>query len=122
MADMADEIRNIVSQVLKNPDFAALLGGEAAPVGQQAAPAPAGKGVFSDIDSAGAAAAVAQRELVMLPLDTRRRMIEAMRQAVLQSNESLAAEAVRETGLGNVRDKKIKNSLAALKTPGVEDV
>ena len=27
-----------------------------------------------------------------------------------------------ETGLGNVRDKQAKNSLAATKTPGVEDV
>ena len=65
---------------------------------------------------------VAQRELVVLPLDTRRRVIAAMRQAVLDSNESLCTEAVRETGLGNVRDKKIKTALAARKTPGVEDV
>ena len=27
-----------------------------------------------------------------------------------------------ETGLGNVRDKQVKNALAAEKTPGVEDV
>ena len=49
-------------------------------------------------------------------------MVEAMRAAVLQSNESLSAEAVAETGLGNVRDKQVKNALAAEKTPGVEDV
>jgi acyl-CoA reductase-like NAD-dependent aldehyde dehydrogenase len=29
---------------------------------------------------------------------------------------------VAETGLGNVRDKQVKNALAAQKTPGVEDV
>ena len=74
--------------------------------------------MFADVDSAVAAAGVAQRELVALPLDTRRRMIAAMRQAVLDANESLCTEAVRETGLGNVRDKKIKTALAARKTPG----
>ncbi len=45
-----------------------------------------------------------------------------MRATVLEANESLSREAVTETGLGNVRDKKTKNSLAARKTPGVEDV
>ena len=69
-----------------------------------------------------AAAAVAQRELMALSLDGRRRIIEAMRQTVLQANESLSREAVAETGLGNFRDKQAKNSLAARKTPGVEDV
>ena len=113
MASMADEIRQIVEQVLKSYDVQALLGGTAA-----ALP----KGVFADIDGAVAAALIAQRELVALPLDTRRRMIEAMRQTVLEANASLSEEAVRETGLGNVRDKKIKNALAARKTPGVEDV
>ena len=57
-----------------------------------------------------------------LSLDGRRRIIEAMRQTVLQANEPLSREAVAETGLGNFRDKQTKNSLAARKTPGVEDV
>jgi acyl-CoA reductase-like NAD-dependent aldehyde dehydrogenase len=123
---MADDIRLIVEQVLKNPDFAALVGssdaGSAVAGPAQQSAAPIGKGVFADVDGAVAAAAAAQRELVMLPLDTRRRVIEAMRAAVLEANEPLSAEAVRETGLGNVRDKKTKNALAARKTPGVEDV
>jgi acyl-CoA reductase-like NAD-dependent aldehyde dehydrogenase len=59
---------------------------------------------------------------VALPLDGRRRIIERMRATVLDANESLSSEAVSETGLGNVRDKKVKNTLAATKTPGVEDV
>jgi acyl-CoA reductase-like NAD-dependent aldehyde dehydrogenase len=116
-----DEIRQIVEQVLKSPDISAMLKG----AGAQAAVTPGGPqlpGVFPDIDSAVAAATVAQRELVSLPLETRRRMVEAMRQAVLEANGTLSAEAVSETGLGNVRDKKVKNELAARKTPGVEDV
>ena len=122
MANPADDIRQIVAEVLKSPDLAALLGGAGASAGAARAAIPLGNGVFPDIDSAVAAATVAQRELSALPLDTRRRMIDAIRRAVLASNDSLSAEAVAETGLGNVRDKKVKNELAAMKTPGVEDV
>jgi acyl-CoA reductase-like NAD-dependent aldehyde dehydrogenase len=110
----ADDIRLIIEQVLKNPDFTALL--EAA-----GAEAP-GCGVFADVEGAVQAAAAAQRELIALPLDTRRRLIEAMRAVVRTNNESLSRDAVAETGLGNVRDKQVKNALAAEKTPGVEDV
>jgi propionaldehyde dehydrogenase len=120
MAQAADEIRQIVEQVLKSSDIAALLG--AADAGSASASAAAGSGVFSDVDSAVKAATAAQRELISLPLDTRTRMIEAMRRAVLSNNESLSRDAVAETGLGNVRDKQVKNALAAEKTPGVEDV
>ncbi|HTP59090.1 MAG TPA: aldehyde dehydrogenase family protein, partial [Spirochaetia bacterium] len=123
---LEDDIRQIVEQVLKSSDVAALLNaiqGGAAAVGAGArATGSLGRGIFADIDSAVAAAAVAQRELVTLPLEVRRRIIDAMRATVLEANESLAREAVTETGLGNVRDKKTKNSLAARKTPGVEDV
>jgi acyl-CoA reductase-like NAD-dependent aldehyde dehydrogenase len=119
MAYSADEIRDIVTQVLRNHDLKELL--DASP-GAPPAALPAGAGVFPSVDGAVAAAAVAQRELVALPLDTRRRLIEAMRQVVLAANEPLSTEAVRETGLGNVRDKMTKNSLAARKTPGVEDI
>ena len=128
---LEDDIRQIVEQVLKSTDLAALLGdiqgggATALDAPQGARPGASGSlghGIFSDIDSAVAAAAAAQRELVALPLDIRRRIIEAMRATVLEANESLSREAVTETGLGNVRDKKTKNSLAARKTPGVEDV
>ncbi len=120
---LEDDIRQIVEQVLKSNDVTTLL---AAVKGAGAAPGQAsgalGRGIFADIDSAVAAAAVAQRQLAALPLDTRKRIIEAMRAVVLEANDSLSREAVSETGLGNVQDKKAKNSLAARKTPGVEDV
>jgi len=118
MADSVDEIRRIVEQVLSSKDVQALVRGS--PLGSR--PAALGPGIFPDIDSAVSAAADAQRALAGLPLDTRRRIIEAMRSAVLSNNESLSRDAVSETGLGNVRDKQLKNSLAARKTPGVEDV
>jgi acyl-CoA reductase-like NAD-dependent aldehyde dehydrogenase len=101
MAGLMDEVRLIVAEVLRNYDMAALL---------------------TDVDSAVAAASAAQRELVGLPLDTRGRIIDSIRKAVLDNNESLSREAVSETGLGNVRDKMVKNTLAAVKTPGGEDV
>ena len=129
----ADDIRRVVEEVLKSADVSALLasfdGGRApAPQpGQGLADGPAqgpthGCGVFADVDSAVKAAAAAQRELAGLPLEERSRMIRAMRQAVISANESLSGEAVSETGLGNIRDKQVKNALAAEKTPGVEDV
>jgi acyl-CoA reductase-like NAD-dependent aldehyde dehydrogenase len=116
-----DEIRRIVEEVLKGADIPALLGQFEA--GRLPAPGSAqGCGVFTDVGSAVKAANAAQRELVALPLDTRSRIIDAIRQAVLSNNESLSRDAVSETGLGNVRDKQVKNALAAGKTPGVEDV
>jgi propionaldehyde dehydrogenase len=118
----ADEIRRIVEEVLKSPEISGALAG-LAPAGAPAASAAAlGCGVFADVDSAVRAAAAAQRELIALPLDARRRLIDAMRHAVIANNESLSREAVSETGLGNVRDKQVKNTLAVEKTPGVEDV
>jgi len=118
----AEDIRQIVEQVLKSADFSALLGSaESGPAGAKPS-AALGCGVFSDVEGAVRAAAAAQRELIALPLDTRGRLIQAMRKAVLANNESLSREAVAETGLGSVRDKQVKNTLAAEKTPGVEDV
>ena len=117
----ADDIRQVVEQVLKSADIAALLGG-ADRKANAGSSTEEGGGVFPDVDSAVKAAAAAQRELIALPLDTRRRVVGAMRRAVLSGNEWLSQEAVAETGLGNVRDKHAKNALAAEKTPGVEDV
>jgi propionaldehyde dehydrogenase len=117
MADLGEEIRQIVGEVLKSYDLQTLLSG-----GGKAAGASRGTGIFSDMDAAVGSAAEAQRELIALPLDRRRGMIAAMRSCVLENNEALSREAVGETGLGNVRDKMLKNSVSAVKTPGVEDV
>jgi acyl-CoA reductase-like NAD-dependent aldehyde dehydrogenase len=122
---VSDEIRQIVAEVLKSFQAAGIgLGADGAAA---TGPAPGGSGdrgpgVYGDVDTAVAAAARGQRELVELALEKRRALIEAMRRAVISANESLSAEAVAETGLGNVRDKQAKNLLAVTKTPGVEDV
>ena len=145
MANLADEIKSVVEEVLKSPEIAALLdagrdGGAsslsqipvasaAGAVGAKGIPAASGgpasargHGIFPDIDSAVKAATIAQRELIALPLDTRKAMIAAMRRVIAWNNADLSAEAVAETGLGNLADKQSKNSLAAEKTPGVEDI
>jgi len=120
MADMAAEIRGIVAQVLGSADIRALFENAAEGGGEPGA--RRASGVFPTIDEAVQAATAAQRELIRLPLDGRRRIVESIRETVLRSNASLSAEAVAETGFGNVRDKQAKNVLAATRTPGVEDV
>ncbi len=119
MAYGAEDIRRVVEEILRSPEIAALLSSGAKGGGPATARGP---GIFPDMDSAVQAAQAAQRELVRLPLDTRRAVIEAIRRTVLEANEALSQAAVAETGLGNVRDKTIKNELAALRTPGVEDL
>jgi aldehyde dehydrogenase len=89
---------------------------------EEAGAAPAGPGLFADLDSAIRAAKRAQAELVELGLDARRDIIAAMRAAFIDNARTLAERAAAETGMGNPEDKTVKNLLAARKTPGVEDV
>jgi acyl-CoA reductase-like NAD-dependent aldehyde dehydrogenase len=81
-----------------------------------------GMGIFSDVSSAIAAVRIAHQELMKLTLETRKAIIQAMRQAILENNEFLSKTAEEETGLGRWRNKLIKHELVALKTPGVEDL
>lgn len=94
------------------------------------APAPAsaaaayepGLGIFSTVDEAVAAAAVAQPLFAALPLAQRARILEAMRKSMLENCEMLAKSAHDETGLGRYEDKIVKNRLVTEKTPGLEDL
>jgi aldehyde dehydrogenase len=79
------------------------------------------KGIFDDMDSAVQAARAAYETLHWkLTLDTRRRIVAAMREATRRIIPELAHKAVEETGLGRVEDKLKKNTLVVEKTPGVE--
>ncbi|HSV55999.1 MAG TPA: aldehyde dehydrogenase family protein [Magnetospirillaceae bacterium] len=118
MAYDAEDIRKVVAEVLRSPGISALLAAGIGPGG----PVQGGQGLFPDVDSAVQAAAAAQRELVRLPLEKRRGVIDAIRAAVIESNEALSSAAVAETGLGNVQDKIAKNLLAVSRTPGIEDL
>lgn len=79
-------------------------------------------GVFLTINEAVEAAKIAEKALMKISLATRERMIQSMRETSLEHAEELAEWAVKETGLGRVEDKKAKNMLAAMKTPGTEDL
>lgn len=78
------------------------------------------RGIFDDLDSATDAARAAFEEWHETPVETRDRVIEAMREITRRHAEELSRLAVEETKLGRVEDKIKKNLLVANKTPGTE--
>jgi len=79
-----------------------------------------GEGVFATVDDAVAAAGVAFRELDGMSLEGRQKIIASIRESMLEHAEELARHAQRETGLGRVEHKVIKNRLVTRKTSGTE--
>jgi acyl-CoA reductase-like NAD-dependent aldehyde dehydrogenase len=79
-----------------------------------------GEGVFATVDDAVSAAAIAFRELDGMSLEGRQKIIASIRESMLEHAEELAQHAHRETGLGRVTDKVVKNRLVARKTSGTE--
>ena len=79
-------------------------------------------GVFSCMDEAVKAAKKAYEQLSRLSIEKREKLIAAMRRAVLDNLEELSRLALEETGMGRYEDKLVKNRLAAIKTPGTEDI
>ena len=123
MDSLEQNIRLLVQDVLSKMDLSEAASSPKAPAAAPAAaPEALGPGLFGDIESAIAAAKIAQQELVKLTLVTRRKIIAAMRKATLDNNELMSKLAVEETGFGRVEDKLIKHALVANKTPGVEDL
>jgi len=76
----------------------------------------------SEMDKLIDKAEQAQRDLIKMGLEKRKEIIENIRRVMLENLNTLSKMAVEETGFGNCRDKEIKNRLAILKTPGVEDI
>ncbi|MGG1397188.1 aldehyde dehydrogenase family protein [Bacillus salipaludis] len=109
------DIKKMVEQVLQQ------LGTKTVPP-ELADEVSLGQGVFTTVDEAAAAAKTAWEMLRKLPIATRRRIIEKMREVSREHAEDLAKLAVEETGLGRVEDKIAKILLATNKTPGVEDL
>jgi acyl-CoA reductase-like NAD-dependent aldehyde dehydrogenase len=87
--------------------------------GQVRVPA-ARRGIFPDVDSAAKAARKAFEEFDRTSLETRYRVVAAMRAVTLKHVRELSEYAHGETGLGRVEDKITKNTLCAEKTPGPE--
>jgi aldehyde dehydrogenase len=114
------QINAIVDQVVRrlSPDLSR------APVlstGSKSAPTVSKRpGVFDDLDAATAAAQTAQVQWIGMSVELRAKVIESMRECARRMSPELAELAVKETGLGNVKDKIVKNLLCANKTPGLE--
>lgn len=81
-------------------------------------------GVFADMDSAIAAADAAAKAYRRASMAERRRYVAAIREVMLRPEnlDHMAAQAVIETGMGDVAHKYLKNKFAAENTPGVEDL
>ncbi len=79
-------------------------------------------GLHDTVDEAVRNAVEAQRRLISMTLESRSKIIEAIRKTTLNNNEALSALALRETKMGRYEDKIRENILCATKTPGVEDI
>ncbi len=84
------------------------------------APVREGDGVHATVDRAVEAATAAFRRLAGASLETRERIVAAIRASMLEHGDGLARHAHEETGLGRYEDKVVKNRLVTLKTEGPE--
>lgn len=81
-------------------------------------------GIFESMEEAIEESRKAQRELFACSVQQRNEFANAIRKEVLKKEnlEMLSRDTVEETGIGKFEDKIIKNRVAALKTPGMEDL
>lgn len=112
------EVRLIVEKIVKQ------LGdrSDASPFEADEIDGGESSGLFTNIESAIDAAEKAYFELHKLSLEHRKEMIRQIRKTVMSNLELLSRMAVEETTFGRVEDKIEKHRLAALKTPGIEDL
>lgn len=89
----------------------------------QATTSPAKEyGVFETVEEAIHAAKFAQECYENQTLETRRKVIAAIRCGMQPHIEKIARDTLEETGMGRYEDKLQKLQLAIDKTPGVEDL
>jgi propionaldehyde dehydrogenase len=116
MTVTADFIAQVVRDVVR--EVAATTPGLKAPVKEIS------DGIFPDMDAAVRAADVAAREYLGRSMSQRAKYVATIRECVTRPEhlDYMAKAAVEETGMGNVKDKVEKNRVAALLTPGTEDI
>lgn len=109
------DIEELVVQVVSQ------LGGQEMPDREEA---ECNWGIFETMDEAVEAAWTAQRNYMKCSLATRRKAIQAIRDVLMEKEHmvTICGMAVEETGMGNYEDKLLKHEMAALYTPGVEDL
>ncbi|WP_151993452.1 aldehyde dehydrogenase family protein [Buttiauxella massiliensis] len=143
--DIAQAVSNVLSKYTKTTPDVAPQAKPAAASGQEsdsldaiiakalaqqsgvavsAAPSTADSGAFATMDEAIAAAVIAQVQYRHCSMQDRGNFIQGIRDVFLQDDvlQAISHMAVEETGMGNYEDKFTKNRLAAIKTPGVEDL
>lgn len=79
-------------------------------------------GVYETVSEAVEAARRAQLLYEECSLETRRKVIKAIRTKMRPYINKIAQDTYAETGMGRVADKKVKLELVLDKTPGVEDL
>jgi len=99
------------------------------PPSPASAPAPAAgdgpggdEGIHETMDGAVAAAQWAHERLAMLSIESRERIIAALRRMTLEQAEYFSRTALEETGMGRLETKIQKHVLIGQKTPGTEDL
>ena len=116
-----DQLERLVDKVVERMrDAEAKAPGSTEPARAPAFHRSGTPGVFSDLDSAVAAATRAFQIWKEAELEVRGKCISAIRKNCLDHLEEIATKAVAETGLGRVADKILKNRCAIEKTPGQE--
>jgi len=115
-------IERIVTQVVERlaADKSAAADPAPAQVNKQRPPEVI-DGVFNDMETCIRAAARAHRELLNLPLQTRRRIIEAIRTCGRANAREYGRMEFEETGLGKLEDNVSKN-VSACQVMGMEDL
>ena len=78
-------------------------------------------GVFQDMETCIKAAAIAQEKLLLLPVEIRRKLVQAIRDIALANAEEYGRLEFEETGLGKPDDNvaKVRSSCYV---PGMEDL
>ncbi|WP_206460688.1 aldehyde dehydrogenase family protein [Anaerovorax sp. IOR16] len=81
-------------------------------------------GIFENMSDAVEAAAIAQKKYLNCKMSDRANYVEVIRNVVLKKEnlELISQMTVEETGMGMYEHKLVKNTLAAKKSPGIEDL
>lgn len=81
-------------------------------------------GVFATMDEAIDAAEAAQRKYLGCSMADRAKYVQVIRDVALKKEnlEYMSQATVDETGMGGYEYKLVKNTLAATKSPGIEDL
>lgn len=111
MASLEEQIRKILAEELQSG---------AADTTTTATTTKGDHGVFKTVDEAIAAAKAAQEKYVDCPIETREKVIDAIKEGFRPHIQKMAEDILAETGMGTVEAKVAKLNNALYNTPGPE--